>query len=259
MKILLLDIETAPILADVWKLWDENVGLNQIAQDWYILSWAAQWMDGGKVHYADQRNAKDIEDDSEILNKLWHLLDQADVVIAHNGDRFDVPKINARFIRAGMPPPSPYRTIDTLKIAKAKFKFTSNRLAYLARYLKVDEGAKGEHHKYPGHALWVAVRKGVAAAWEEMRKYNIQDVRVLKGVYLKLRAWDTRHPNLQVDDPEAGLCPVCGGHHLEKRGFTYSNTGKFQRYVCTSESCGAWSRGKTNLLTKEERRELLAR
>lgn len=255
VKVLFLDIETSPILADVWKLWDNNVGLNQIALDWYILSWAAGWLGSDKVHYADQRGAENLEDDSGILRQLWELLDQADIVVAHNGDRFDVPKINARFIKAGLPPPSPYRTVDTLKIAKAKFKFTSNRLAYLAEFLGTDQ-KKLEHQKFPGHSLWVEVRKGNLAAWREMKAYNVADVTTLKGVYTRLAPWDTKHPNMGIDLDEETVCPVCGSQHLSPRGFQYSNTGKFQRYVC---DCGAWSRGKENLLTKEKRRSLLAR
>ena len=251
MKILILDIETAPMIADVWSLWEQNVGLNQIVHDWYILSWAAKWADGKKVYYADQSKAENLEDDSEILRKLWALLDEADIVIAHNGSRFDIPKINARFIKAGLPPPSPYRQIDTLKLAKAKFKFTSNRLAYLAKFLGV--GTKEEHPNFPGHLLWVETRKGNAKAWREMRKYNIQDVLVLEQVYAKLRPWDSKHPNLGVD---GGACPVCAAAgELEKRGFHYTNGGKYQRYVC--KACGAWSRGKTNLLSKEDRKGLV--
>lgn len=255
MKVLVLDIETAPMMADVWKLWDENIGLNQIAQDWYILSWAAGWLDSNRVMYADQRDASNIEDDSLMLAQLHNLLDEADVVIAHNGVRFDIPKINARFLKAGFPPPSPYRQIDTLKLAKAKFKFSSNRLAYLAHFLGVE--AKEEHHRFPGHTLWTEVRKGNLAAWREMKKYNVQDVVTLKQVYLKLRAWDSKHPNLAIDSPEVGVCPVCGHPHMEKRGYHYTNLGKYQRYHCTNESCGAWRIGKTNLLDKETRRETL--
>lgn len=258
MRILLLDIETAPIMADVWKLWDENVGLNQIVKDWYILSWAAKWLGEKRVYYEDQRDAADIEDDTDILTKLWHLLDEADVVVAHNGVRFDVPKINARFVRAGLPPPSPYRVVDTLKIAKAQFKFTSNRLAYLAEFLKVPV-KKRTHHKFPGHQLWIEVRKGNRAAWQEMKLYNGDDVRALEGVYLKLRPWDKFSPNAGTFSADEGVCPVCGHVHLEKRGFAYTQAGKYQRYRCTNESCLAWSRGKTNLLPKSQRKEMKTR
>lgn len=258
-RILLIDIENAPILADVWKLWDENVGLSQIAQDWYILSFAARFLGEKKVHYHDQRDVANIEDDSGLLSKLWTLLDEADIVIAHNGDRFDVPKINARFIKAGFLPPSPYRQIDTLKIAKAKFKFTSNRLAYLAVFLGVPV-PKDEHKQFPGHTLWTQVRKGNIRAWNVMKRYNIADIDALFGVYLKLRAWDKKHPNLAViyedDEPR---CPVCGGVHLSLSGTTYTNTGAFQNYVCADATCAAHSRDKVNLLTKEKRRSLLAR
>lgn len=254
MRVLLLDIETAPVMADVWSLWNNNVGLNQIVQDWYILSWAAKWLGANGVQYADQRAAEDIEDDSAILQPLWRLLDEADIVVAHNGERFDIPKINARFIRAGLLPPSPYRVVDTLKIAKKRFKFTSNRLAYLAEFLKVPV-KKRVHEKFPGHQLWIEVRKGNLAAWREMKLYNVDDVHALEGVYLKLRPWDKMHPNMAVE-AEGHVCPVCGSDHVHPRGYTHTNAGKYQRYVC---ECGAWSRGADNLLTKQQRKELLRR
>lgn len=254
MKILLLDIETAPMVADVWQMFDVNVGLNQIVQDWYVLSWAAKWLDKPRVYYADQRGQADITDDSGTLAGMWKLLDEADIVVAHNGDKFDVKKLNARFIKAGFPPPSPYRTIDTLKTAKAKFKFTSNRLAYLAMYLGVEE--KSEHHDFPGHSLWTEVRKGNMKAWREMKRYNVQDVHTLEQVYLKLRAWDAPRPSIALQDGTQ-RCPVCGGEHLVASGMHITNTGLFQRYQC--EECSAWSRDKTNLLTKEQRKALVAR
>ena len=122
-RVLILDIETAPILACVWKIWDECVGLNQIKQDWHVLSWAARWIDdpAGEVMYRDQRNAKKLEDDKALITPLWHLLDEADVVVTQNGVSFDIRKLNARFILNGMQPPSSYKNVDTLLIAKRRF------------------------------------------------------------------------------------------------------------------------------------------
>lgn len=258
-RILLLDIETAPMEADVWGMWKNNVGLNQLVKDWYILSWSAKWLGVDKPYYADQRNVPldQIEDDSAILAKLHALLDQADVVVAHNAARFDVPKINARFIKAGFLPPSPYKIIDTLLIAKKQFKFSSNRLEYLAKFLDVPQ-KKLAHHRFPGHALWTAVRKGNKQAWAEMKTYNIADVYALEGVYLKLRPWDKLHPNVAVtEDSDEHLCPTCGSVHVTPRGFTHTNVGKYQRYVCGD--CGSWSRSRYTENSNSVRKALLGK
>ena len=105
-KILTIDIETAPMLGYVWGLWDNNVALNQIHTDWYILAFAAKWMDSKDVIYFDQRDQKNMEDDKVLLKKIWRLLDEADVIITQNGKSFDEKRINARFILNGMKPPS---------------------------------------------------------------------------------------------------------------------------------------------------------
>lgn len=257
-RILILDIETAPVTASVWRLWKENVGVNQIKRDWFILSFAAKWLGSSTVIYHDQSKAENIEDDSGLLGKLHDLLDRADIVVAHNGRRFDVKKINARFIKQGFPPPSPYKIVDTLDIAKAKFGFTSNKLEYLARFLDCDH-TKQLHAKYPGFALWTGVLAGEKAAWAEMRIYNEHDVLSLEDVYLKLRIWDDKHPNVAAfmrTQDETRRCPICGGAELQKRGFYTTTAGKYQRYRC---DCGAWSRDRSNLNTKERRQALLSK
>lgn len=255
-RILILDIETAPIQANVWRIWQENVGLNQIDRDWFILSFAAKWLGEEGVVYFDQSKSKDIEDDTALLIRLHKLLDEADIVVAHNGKKFDVPKINARFALSGLRPPSPYRVVDTLQIAKAKFKFTSNRLEYLAERLN-KKYKKLSHAQFPGFELWKQVMRGNKAAWAEMRTYNEHDVLALEELYLTLRAWDTKHPNVHVhnDAEEGHACPVCGGVHLTKRGFATTNVGKFQRFQC--DSCGAWSKDRTAINSKFKRKGLL--
>jgi len=129
-KVLIYDIETAPMLGYCWSLWDQNIGLNQIESDWYVLSWSAKWLDDDddQVMYMDQRKAKNIEDDKKLLEAMWKLLDECDIVITQNGKKFDQKKLNARFILNGMQPPSSYKHIDTRQIAKRYFGFTSNNL-----------------------------------------------------------------------------------------------------------------------------------
>lgn len=245
------------MLAHVWQMWDVNVGLNQLVADWYILSFGAKWLGEDRIFYYDQRNAEHIEQDRDLLIKLGELLNKADIVVAHNAARFDVKKVNARMVLAGLPPVRPYRIVDTLQIAKAKFAFSSNKLEYLADHLNVTY-KKLPHAKYPGHTLWTAVMEGKLDAWREMRVYNEHDVLALEEVYLKLRVWDDKHPNVNVSsEDEVERCPICGGEHIERRGFAYTNNGKYQRIRCVG--CGAWGRLKTNLLTKAKRMALVTR
>ena len=135
-KVLLFDIETAPIIAHVWSLWENNVALNQVVEDWHVLSWSAKWLDDApnKTMYMDQRGAKDMSDDTKILEVIWDLLDTADVVITQNGKSFDQKKLFARFliknIRNGHPPSS-FKHEDTKIIASSIFGFTSNKLEYM--------------------------------------------------------------------------------------------------------------------------------
>jgi RNase_H superfamily len=258
-KILIADIETAPVMAAVWGLWNNNVGLSMIDKDWFILAFSAKWLGASKVLHFNQAKHQAaggaVEDDTELLGKLWTLLDQADIVVAHNGRKFDIKKINARFIQAGFLPPSPYKIVDTLEIAKRHFAFTSNKLEYIADKINTTY-KKLKHTKFPGFELWKQVLLGNRLAWKEMRVYNDYDVLSLEEAYLQLRVWDSQHPNVGVyspsDDP---VCPICGGNHLDKRGFQYTGVGKYQRYVCTD--CGAWSKGGSLVNTIEKRKGLI--
>lgn len=249
-SILLLDIETAPILASVWGLFDQNVGLNQIERDWFVMSWCAKWLGQDEIFYADQRKAKDLEDDSGILRRIWELLDQADVVIGHNSKKFDIKKLNARFAIKGMPPPSGFRQIDTLSMARRHFAFTSNKLQYLSE--KLCSSKKSEHRKFPGHLLWKACLSGNRSAWREMEAYNKADVVALEELYKKLVPWD--HTVNFSQFYRQSTC-TCGSRDFQKFGYRFTNGGRYQRFKC--RVCGKDHVGKQNLNKLETRRGLL--
>lgn len=247
LKVLHLDIETAPKKAFVWGVWKQNVGHNQMISDWHMISWSAKW-DGAEEVFGDVVSREEIleEDDSRIMNSLWYMLDAADVVVGHNGDKFDIPSINTRFIINGMTPPSPYRQVDTLKIAKRKFKFTRNNLDALGDFLgvgrKIDTG---------GFELWSRCVAGDEEALEEMYSYNRQDVVLLEEVYHKLLPYALPHPSHGVVNPSGKhVCPRCSSENVQKRGYYHTNVSTFQRYKCTD--CGSWSRARKNVRTKEE-------
>jgi hypothetical protein len=255
-KVLIFDIETAPIIAHVWGLWDNNVALNQIVSDWHVLSWSAKWFDDppNKVMYMDQRNEKKIEDDAKILSGIWDLLDEADVVITQNGKNFDQKKLQARFLLNGFQPPSSYKHIDTKVLACKHFGFTSNKLEYMSDKLCV-KYKKIKHTKFPGHEMWTECLKGNLAAWKEMEKYNKYDVLALEELYHKLIPWDSSvNFNLYHDD-EDNVCK-CGNKKFVKNGFYYTNKGKFQKYKCNNKDCGAETRDSENLFSKEKKKSL---
>ena len=244
-KILLLDIETAPKLAYVWALYDQNISLNQLKSDSHILSIACKWLGETEVYYKDQRNKKDISNDKDLLKFIWKFINQADIIIMHNGDKFDIKKINTQFVIYDLDPLNHYRTIDTLKIAKKYFSFTSNKLEYLTNKLN-KKYKKLNHAKFAGFELWKQCLNNNLSAWEEMKKYNIYDILSLEELYMTLRKWDNSiNYNIFYED----LICECGSKSFKKNGIKTNNRGKFQRYKCNS--CHKEFQGKTNMISKK--------
>lgn len=251
-KVLLLDIETAPMLGYVWSLWENNVSLDQLYKDWHVLSWSAKWL-GDKpsdIMYMDQRKASRIENDKAILSHVWRLLDEADIVITQNGKAFDHKKLNARFLKNGMKPPSTYRHIDTMLIAKKHFAFTSNKLEYMSNNF-CTKFKKLKPKKFPGFAMWLECMAGNKKAWQEMEKYNKHDVLALEELYYKLIPWDSSINFNMYTETEDIVCS-CGSHnfHLHENMY-YTNTGKFYRYIC--DECGGETRSRQNLMSKNKK------
>lgn len=236
-RIALFDIETAPNLAYVWGVWEQDV--IEIERDWYMLSFAYKWLDKQKIYTHAlpdyPRFKSDKHDDSDLVKELWRVFDAADIVIAHNGDRFDVRKANARFIEHGLKPPTPYKQIDTLKIARKHFKFDSNRLDDLGRYLGV-----GRKIPNTGKKLWLSCMEGDPKAWATMRRYNAQDVALLERVYLRIRGWATTHPDLAIYS-RSHVCPSCQSPRITQQGVKLTKTGYRQQYKC--QACGGWHSG----------------
>lgn len=256
-RILSLDIETSPVMGYVWSLWKQNVGLNQIAKEWCILSFCAKWLGDDRVIYHDTSQQRNKEDDKHLVRKLWRLLDRADIVVAQNGVRFDVKKINARFILLGMPPPSPFRVVDTMLEARKNFGFTSNKLEWLTDKLCTTH-KKQKHKKFPGFELWRECLSGNPEAWAEMREYNVDDVLSLEELYLVMRPWMSGHPNVGNYDDKPGngpKCPHCGSTNVRRKGLRHTQVGQYPRYHC--QGCGAWSRGRLTTNTKAHKANLL--
>jgi DNA polymerase III alpha subunit (gram-positive type) len=242
---LVLDIETSPLITYVWQqgLYNVSIHKEQVIKDTHLLSVSYKWFGEKQVFYIDQSKQKDLSNDKSLCLKLREAMEGAEVIVAHNGRAFDVPYIKARMVINGIPPPSPFRVIDTYTLAKKEFGFTYNSLEYLADALNCKH-RKLPHKKFAGIELWRQCLLRNKSAWEEMKKYNINDVLALEDVYVKLRSWTIGHPNMAIYiDDDKPRCPKCGGSVI-KRGYSMTNFGIFHRYQCQKPPCFGWSRGR---------------
>ena len=242
-RILIYDIETAPALVYVWSQWQTNV--IDTHTDWYILCFAYKWYGDKTTSFVsvqqDPRKRRKPDDDRYVVERLAYLFDQADVVIAHNGDQFDAKKANARILFHGLNPPSPYRQIDTKKEVKRYMNHYSNALNELGRFHRL-----GEKVGHGGFSLWKGCMAGDKDSWKTMEKYNRQDVNILEVVWLKLRPWIGSPGKYQPmnygfwSDGTTTVCPKCGSDDLIKRGFHRTLVNTYQTLQC--KECGGYAR-----------------
>jgi len=253
-NMLVVDIETAPIKAYTWGLWKQNIQPQQIIQDWFIIGWAAKWLFSDEVYtgYVTPAMAKK-GNDKDIMKDLWNLLDKADMAIAHNAKRFDIPRINTRLLLNGHMPPAPYQVIDTLYYYKKQFAISSNRLDYINQMMmlprKMDTG---------GFKLWDSCLKGDKEALDTMKTYNINDVYILEENYLKVRPWIMNHPNVGVYmDNDKLTCSNCGSTNLKKATTDYvTPVNRYVTHRCLG--CGGIAgRERTSKLGKDSMSHVL--
>ena len=243
-KLLHLDIERSPVLATIWQLFDLRVGIDQLLGDSEILCCAMSWEGSDEVLFTSKWD----HGRKGMLKKIHKAMSEADGVITYNGDRFDLKVLNMEFASVGLPPPSPYKSVDLLKTVKKKFRMTSNKLDYVLRYFKL--GAKKQHR---GHQLWLDVMNKKPDAYKEMKEYNITDVTELKKLFHFLLGWGVVGlPNASAFAREA-VCPECGGNHYQKRGAKLVNMLRYQQYQCND--CGHWFRDRMPI--KEDKAQIM--
>lgn len=242
MKILAIDIETAPNTAHVWGLFKQTIGINQILDTGRVMCFAAKWVGDRRkpVFFSEHSDGHE-----ETISAAHGLIDTADAVLTFNGERFDLPTLNREFLKYSMVPPSPVRSIDLLKIAKRRFRFASNKMDHLAKELGLKR--KMEHR---GHQLWIDCMEGDKKAWKEMEEYNRRDVVMLEELYVKMLPWIDTHPNaaLYMDSVDVPTCPNCGSIDVHSRGVQHNKAHSYTRYYCND--CGTWSRGRFTLTPK---------
>jgi hypothetical protein len=185
-KVLVVDIETKPMTARVWGLFDQNIALNQLVDEGGIFSWSAKWLGESEVIYKDVKG--NMSKEKQLLTPLWKLMDEADIIIGQNSNKFDIKKLNAKFLEYKLGSPSQYKKVDTLIIAKRHFSFVSNKLEWMSK--KFCKLKKLAHSKFPGFMLWDECGKGNVAAWKEMELYNKMDVLATEELFVVLSEFE---------------------------------------------------------------------
>lgn len=253
-KILVFDLETMPLRSFIWGVWKQSIGHNMkmLENDWFMASWAAKWLFEDEVKGDVLTPIEAInQDDSRIMKSLWELIDQADIIIAHNLIKFDEKRMNTRFLLNGLTKPSPYQRIDTLLHARKKFAMSSNRLDYLGEVLGV-----GKKMETGGIELWIECYKGNPEALQKMLDYNVRDITLLEDVYLAMRPYIQPHPNLGLwIEDDVNSCPTCGSEDLKPAGTYATSANLYEAVKCGN--CGAIGRNRTGKIPAKNKSNLL--
>ena len=213
---------------------NDNISHKAIEHDWFIHCIGYKFL-GGKsavlsTHQNKKRFVKNHRDDSEIVSKFYEILKTADMVIGHNVDTFDLKKLNTRFIANGLDPIIMPPSVDTLKAARRYFKFSSNRLDFLASALVGDKKLENES------GLWQKAFNGDYTATKKMAIYCKQDIVITEKVYMKLKNHIHNHPDIAkisgFNQKKQAVCPVCGSRSNRLDGTQNLKSGRFQYIRC---------------------------
>lgn len=228
-RVLILDVETLPILGYSWGVWNQNIYPNQIEKDWCILSYSAKWLGDDRIisDVLTPREALD-RNDKRLVTGFWKLLNEAFVTVSHNGRRFDLRKLNARFWKNGLHKPASYKVIDTLTTARSVFGLTYNKMDFIAKFIGADEKLETDFE------LWRSCDRGDKVALQEMKEYNEQDVYTLEQIYMEMREWIPNHPDLGIYQQLTDVCPVCLSENFKRIGLYTSNRKQYVEYRCSS-------------------------
>ena len=231
IKRLFFDIETSPNIGYFWRAgYKLNIGAENIIEERKIICISWKFEDENKVsHLTWDKN----QCDKQMLIDFIKVANTADEIIGHNGDRFDIKWIRTRCIYHRIPIFPDYRSLDTLKKAKAHFNFNSNRLDYIAKFLGV--GAKVKHE---GFDMWIKCMKGDEEALQSMVNYCDGDIVVLEDVYLTMQNYIKHNTHTGTHNAELKhTCPNCASDEpkLIKNNFTSAGTIKRQMEC---DSCG---------------------
>lgn len=181
IKRLFWDVEVSPNLVLSWRVgYKLNIDYSNIVKERAIITIAYKW-EGEKTIYALHWDENQC--DKKMLAEFLKVAEQADELVHHNGDAFDLPWLKTRCLFHGLTTIPDYKTVDTLQWARRKFLFNSNRLDYLGQFMGLGGKIKTEF------GLWkdIVLDKSTKAL-ATMIKYNKRDVALLEQIWKKLAA-----------------------------------------------------------------------
>ena len=204
----------------------KNIDYSNIIKERGIICICYKWEDEKEVHSL-QWDSK--QSDKSMLQKFVQVANMSDEMVGHNGDRYDLTWIRTRCLFHSIPMFPLYKTIDTLKVSRSKFRFNSNRLDYIAQFLGMGKKIKTEF------SMWkdILLRKD-KVAMEKMIKYCKMDVILLENIYKKLSVHIPNKTHYGVIFGQGkGTCPECGSDNLWVEKYSTSATGlKKVQYIC---------------------------
>lgn len=230
-RTLIFDIETMPNLVRTWRKWEQNAIWYERYGYLWSISW--KWLGEKQVYHKNITDfplyKKDKYSDKALVDCIWKLMDTADIVVAHNGNAFDTKTIVGRFVHHRLPPPSPYKKVDTKLLYRMYLNEDSNSLKDIAKKhglpQKLDTG---------GYELWQKCENGEKKAIKEMKDYNNGDVVTLEAAYMLILPYIVNHPNIGVLIGERSVCPNCGSSNLQSRGVKWGKRWWF------CNDCRSW-------------------
>lgn len=234
-KRLFFDIETSPNLLYSWRIgYRLNLDHNMIVKERAVMCICYKWEGSNKVHSLEW----DKGDDKQMLSQFMDIINQADEVVGHNSDKFDIKWLRTRClinkIKFKMAPK--YVSVDTYKLAKKYFLLNSNKLDYIGQVTGV--GKKMDHG---GFGLWkVIMEDNDPKAMAKMVKYCKVDVIRLSQIYKEMESYiePQTHMGMFLHGHKSN-CSKCGSDKIAKQGVRVSAAGsKRQAYQC--QACGGW-------------------
>jgi len=225
LKRLFFDIETSYYLVPTFNFWKVNINPDHILREKKIICICYKWQYEDTVHTLvwDKR-----QDDTKLIKDFINIIKDADEIIAHNGDRFDMKELRTRAILTDNLMFPVYRTLDTLKKSKQYFKFASNRLDYIGKVLNV--GRKLEHE---GMQMWIDICEHKSKeALDKMLSYCQQDVILLEDVYHTLSPYIYHNTNFAVltGNPK-WYCPECASKNVQLSHTDATAMGIIRRHM----------------------------
>lgn len=226
MKQLYIDIETAPYEAYVWRSGKQFVSHNSFKwghRDGNIICVCYKWGHEKKVHSIEWNK----NGDKQLLEELVPVMLEADEIIAQNGDRFDIPYINTRILANELPCGPIWKTVDTLVIARRRFKFPSNRLDALGHFLL------GEGKIHTEFGMWVDIKEDdCPVAMRKMVKYCKKDVVLLQKVYEAMAGFHRPKTHAGVmKGKEKWTCSHCGSESVKCHNTRTTAAGTLQHQM----------------------------